>query len=210
MICTIRVRVEPENIAHAARVLSSGGIIAFPTDTVYGVGAHAFLPEAIDKLYTAKIRPADKAIPLLIAGMDMLSQVACSIPAMAFRLAERFWPGALTLVLPRAPLISDAITSGGSTVAVRMPDHPATQALIAALGAPLATTSANLSGRPPAITADEVLMQLDGRIDLLLDGGACPGGIASTVLDLTVTPPQILRAGRLVPELAQWIQNDTE
>jgi L-threonylcarbamoyladenylate synthase len=124
-----------------------------------------------------------------------LPTVASSIPDLAYALVAHFWPGALTLVLRRTENIPDAVTAGGDTVAVRVPDHPVTLALIAALDAPLAATSANLSGRPALATADDVLAQLEGRIDLILDGGTCPGGVASTVLDLTVTPPAILRAG---------------
>lgn len=200
MIHTLCLDTQPHNIARAARALGEGSIVAFPTDTVYGVGAHAFLPQSVDKLYLAKVRPADKAIPLLIAGVEALSQVARDVPPAAYALAKRFWPGGLTLVLARSARVSDAITAGGDTVAVRVPDHPVAQALLKALEAPLATTSANLSGRPPAVTAQDVLAQLDGRVDLLLDGGACPGGVASTVLDLTVNPPQVRRAGAISAE----------
>ena len=197
---TTRIGVQPNHIDRAVQVLQAGGIVAFPTDTVYGVGAHGLLPAAVERLYVAKRRPRDKAIPLLIAGVEALAQVAVDVPDAAYALAERFWPGALTLVLRRAARVPDAVTSGGETVAVRAPDHPVTQALIAALGAPLAATSANLSGEPAPDTPEGVLAQLDGRIDLLLDGGICPGGVASTVLDLTVRPPAILRAGGIPAE----------
>jgi L-threonylcarbamoyladenylate synthase len=153
------------------------------------------LANAVERLYVAKRRPRDKAIPLLIASVQALSQVAASVPDLAYDLANHFWPGALTLVVERAEQIPDIVTAGGDTVAVRVPDHAVTQALIAALGAPLAATSANLSSFPAPDTADGVLDQLDGRIDLVLDGGTCPGGVASTVLDLTVIPPAVLRAG---------------
>jgi L-threonylcarbamoyladenylate synthase len=195
MTLTPRIGIEPQHIAQAVQVLHGGGIVAFPTDTVYGVGAHGLQSSAVERLYLAKQRPRDKAIPLLIAGTGALSQVAVDIPEAAYVLAERFWPGALTLVLRRAARVPDAVTSGGETVAVRAPDHAVTQALIAALGAPLAATSANLSGEPAPDRPDGVLAQLDGRIDLLLDGGICPGGVASTVLDLTVSPSVVLRSG---------------
>ena len=143
----------------------------------------------------AKQRPRDKAIPLLISGVETLAQVAVDVPEAAFVLARRYWPGALTLVLRRNPRVPDAVTSGQETVAVRAPDHRVTLALIAALDAPLAATSDNLSGQPAPDTAQGVLDQLGGRIDLILDGGTCPGGIASTIVDLTVSPPAILRAG---------------
>lgn len=199
------VQADESGIAHAVHVLTAGGIVAFPTDTVYGVGAHAFLPQAVQRLYTAKVRPADKAIPLLIADAGQLSQVAQNIPQVAYELAARFWPGALTLVLPRTPAVSDEITAGGDTVGVRAPDHPVAQALLRAVGCPLATTSANISGQPPAVTAEDVLAQLDGQIDLLIDGGRCPGGVASTVLDLSVSPIRVLRAGPLLDELKPWL-----
>jgi L-threonylcarbamoyladenylate synthase len=182
-------------IARAVEVLRRGGIVALPTDTVYGVAAHAYLPAAVERLYVAKRRPRDKAIPLLVSGVEALSQVAEDVPAAAVRLAARFWPGALTMVLRRAACVPDAVTAGGETVAVRAPDHPVAQALIAALGAPLAATSANLSGCPAPADADGVRAQLQDRIDLLLDGGVCPGGVASTVLDMTVRPPRVLRVG---------------
>jgi L-threonylcarbamoyladenylate synthase len=197
---TVCAGTESDDIVRAVRVLRDGGIVAFPTDTVYGVGAHAFLPAAVEQLYAVKRRPRDKAIALLLSGVDALPTVALSIPDLAYALATRFWPGALTLVLRRTARVPDAVTSGGDTVAVRAPDHPVTQALIAALGAPLAATSANLSGQPAPATADGVLAQLAGRVDLLLDGGTCPGGVASTVLDLTVSPPRILRAGGIPTE----------
>jgi L-threonylcarbamoyladenylate synthase len=201
-MCT---KTQSADIAHAARVLHNGGTVAFPTDTVYGVGANAFLPKAVEKLYVAKARPREKAIPVLISGIDVLPQVTASIPEIAYELAERFWPGALTLVLRRNAQISNTVTSGSDTVAVRVPDHPLAQALLVALDVPLAATSANISGQPAPVTAQGVLAQLNGRIDLLLDGGTCPGGVASTVLDLTASPPQVLRAGSLLPALESWL-----
>jgi L-threonylcarbamoyladenylate synthase len=192
---TDRIGAQPEHIARAVEVLRGGGVIAFPTDTVYGIGAHAMLPAAVERLYAVKGRPRDKAIPLLLSGADVLSQVVALVPEDAYALAERFWPGALTMVLRRAASVPDAVTAGGDTVAVRVPDHPVTQALLVALGAPLAATSANLSGQPAPDTADGVLAQLDGRIDLLVDGGRCPGGVASTVVDLTQRPFSTLRLG---------------
>lgn len=187
----------PGALAQAAAVLRAGGLVAFPTDTVYGVGAHALLPDAVARLYTAKVRPEGKAIPLLLADAADIERVSRDLPPLASRLIAAFWPGALTLVVPRSAWLPDIVTAGGPTVAVRLPDHPAPRALARALGAPLAATSANLSGQAEATTAAEVLAQLDGRIELLLDGGVCAGGVASTVLDLTVHPPAILRAGAL-------------
>jgi L-threonylcarbamoyladenylate synthase len=198
----IETRVLPitkDAMAEAVRILSAGGLVAFPTDTVYGVGAHAFKPQAVEKLYTAKIRTRDKAIPLLLARADDLSLVAEDIPPTVWPLLERFWPGGLTVVVRKRATVSEAV-SPGPTVAVRVPDHPITQALIAALGAPLATTSANLAGNPSPVTAQEVVAELAGRIELILDGGPCPGGIPSTVLDLTTDLPTILRSGAIAEE----------
>jgi len=188
---------EKEAIGVAARILAEGGLVAFPTDTVYGVGAHALQPDAVERIYTAKIRPRDKAIPILLAKPDDLVLVAEGITETAWLLAERFWPGGLTLVLPKKANVPDVVSAGGPTVAVRVPDHPVPLALIAALGAPLAATSANLSGHPSPVTAQEVKAELGGRIELILDGGQCPGGIPSTVLDLSADPPTVLRAGAI-------------
>jgi L-threonylcarbamoyladenylate synthase len=195
----IETRVLPateESTAEAVRILSAGGLVAFPTDTVYGVGAHGLQPQVVEKIYAAKIRPRNKAIPLLLATPDDLSLVAESVPPAAYLLAERFWPGRLTLVLRKQAIVSTAV-SPGPTVAVRVPNHPVTLALITTLGVPLAATSANLSGNPSPVTAREVVRELAGRIELILDGGPCPGGIASTVLDLTSDPPKILRPGAI-------------
>ena len=192
-------------IRRAIQVLKGGGLVAFPTDTVYGVGAHAFMPKAVEKLYTAKIRPRDKAIPILLARVEDLNLVAEEIPEVAWELMERFWPGGLTLVLPKKAAVPDMVTAGQPNVAVRVPDHPVPRALIEGLGAPLAATSANLSGHPSPITAEEVRAELGGRIELVLDGGKCPGGIPSTVLDLTADPPAILRQGAVAAEAIKAI-----
>ena len=184
----------------AARVLRRGDVVAFPTDTVYGVGAHALIPQAVLRLYAAKDRPAHVPIPLLLPDPEAMEVVCVDVPTIAWRLAERFWPGGLTLVLRRARTVPDAVTSGGPTVAVRVPDHPLVCELCRRLGAPLAATSANLHGRPAPVTADEAWAELEGRVPLLLDGGPCPGGVASTVLDLTVSPPIIVRQGPITAE----------
>jgi L-threonylcarbamoyladenylate synthase len=170
-------------------------LVAFPTDTVYGVGVIAWNEEAVAGLYRAKLRSLDKAIPILMADSADLALVAGRLPPAARRLAEAFWPGPLTLVVARAAAVSDAVTAGGDTVAVRIPNHDLTRALIRAAGAPLATTSANLSGGPSPVTAEEVAAQLAGRIAMILDGGRCPGGTASTVVDASGDALRILRQG---------------
>ncbi len=190
----------------AVAILRLGGVIAFPTDTVYGVGAHAFLPKAVARLYTVKQRPVSEPIPLLLPSSDALQAVCTGISPVAWQLAERFWPGGLSLVLKRSPAVPDVVVAGGQTVAVRIPDHPLIVELCERLGAPLAATSANRHGRPAPVTAGEVKRELEGRIPLILDGGRCPGGMASTILDLTVHPPMILRAGPVTAEqLSAWV-----
>jgi L-threonylcarbamoyladenylate synthase len=191
----------PGAINEASRVLQDGELVAFPTDTVYGVGAHAFQPAAVEKIYQAKGRPSTRPIPLLLASASDMTSVALEVPRLAWLLAERFWPGGLTLVLKAAPHLPQAVIAGGSTVAVRQPDHQVPLALIASIGAPLAATSANRSGDPDPLTAAEVEGYLAGRIALILDGGPCQKGVPSTVLDLTVTPPRVLRQGAIHPEI---------
>ena len=185
----------PQALSRAIELLLQGQPIAFPTDTVYGIGAHAFLPEGVARLYTAKGRPRHQPIPLLLPDVAAVEAVCTDIPHLLWQLAERFWPGGLSLILRRASSVPDVVTAGGPTVAVRVPDHALVRELCRELNAPLAATSANRHGQPPPVTAGEVEAELGGRIPLLLDGGPCPGGVASTVLDLTVSPPAILREG---------------
>jgi L-threonylcarbamoyladenylate synthase len=186
---------EPGALGRAVELLRRGELVAFPTDTVYGVGAHAFLEQAVKRLFRVKKRPLDLPIPLLLSEESTMEMVCTDIPPVAWRLAECFWPGGLSLVLARSQVVPDAVTAGGSTVAVRVPDYPLLRDLCRQLGAPLAATSANLHRQPPPVTADEVESVLGGYIPLILDGGACPGGVASTVLDLTVWPHAIVRPG---------------
>lgn len=186
---------DTQALAHAVRLLRAGKLIAFPTDTVYGVGASGFNERAIEQLFIAKDRPRDKAIPYLLASADDLRLVAREISDAARGLAARFWPGALTLVVPAAPRVPKILIAGGDNVAVRVPNHPTTRALIDALGAPLAATSANISGARDPATAQEVLAQLNGRIPFILDGGATRGNVPSTVVDVTTDPPTVRRVG---------------
>ena len=190
----------PGALDRAVDLLRRGEVIAHPTDTVYGLAAHALLPRAVARLYQVKQRPAHLAIPLLLADPADLDLVCVDVPPVARALADRFWPGALSLVLRRAPTLPDAATAGGPTVAVRLPDDDLVRRLGRALGAPLAATSANLHGQPPPVTAAQVGATLGGRIRLILDGGPCTGGIPSTILDLTTSPPAILRPGPVTAE----------
>jgi L-threonylcarbamoyladenylate synthase len=199
---------DPQAIRRARRLLRSGEVVAFPTDTVYGVGVHAYDPDAVAALFAAKNRPLSKAIPILVAHVEDVAQIARVVPVAAWELVERFWPGGLTLVLPRAERVPRIVTAGGNTVAIRCPDHPVPLGLINAVGAPLAATSANLSGQPDAVTARDVLVQLAGRIPLVIDGGASPAGTPSTVVDLSVNPPSLLRAGAVPVEALQAVLPD--
>ncbi len=187
----------PAALERAVAVLRAGGLVVLPTDTVYGVAAHAFLPTAVARLFEAKGRSTEKAIPLLLADAGALPEVASEVPPAAWALARRFWPGALSLVVPRSPAVPDIVTGGSDTVAVRVPDHEVARALIQRLGAPLAATSANRSGEPAPVTARDALEMLGEWVALVLDGGPSPGGVASTVLDLTASPPRVLRPGPL-------------
>lgn len=180
-------------IQAALEILQTGGIVAFPTDTVYGVGALAFDNAAIESIYTAKDRPIEKAIPILIGDLSDLEKVAEDIPDMALRFAARFWPGPLTCIVPKKQTLPPAV-SATSTVAVRIPDHPDARTLLRAAG-PMAVTSANLSGQPSPSTALDVYQQLNGRIPLILDGGKTPGGVPSTLVDCTGDQPVVLREG---------------
>lgn len=191
----ILATTEPDAIERAAQVIGAGGLIAFPTDTVYGLAADFRNPDAIEKIYAAKDRDSRKPVAILVGSLEHLDQVMQVLTPGAARLAARFWPGALTLIVPRK-MDLPANLSPYPTVGVRMPDHPWALQLLRRLG-PLATTSANLSGQPDATTAAAALGYLEGRVDLILDGGTCPGGVPSTVVDCTGAEPRILRTGAL-------------
>lgn len=183
----------PYALSHALDILKSGGLVAFPTDTVYGVGALAFDGKGIESIYPAKDRPIEKAIPVLIADIEDMDKVGMDIPQTAYKLAARFWPGPLTCVIPKRPTLPEAV-SATSTVGVRVPDHEVARALLRAAG-PMAVTSANISGGGSPSTAEEVYAQLNGRIPLIIDGGTTPGGIPSTVVDCSTNELKVLREG---------------
>ena len=188
----------PEVLEKASGLLKSGQLVAFPTETVYGLGANALNRDAVLSIFAAKDRPADNPLIVHIWSVDQLEGI-CEVPEKAWPLMERFWPGPLTILMPRKETIPMEVTAGLDTVAIRMPSHPAAKALLKACGLPIAAPSANRSGKPSPTTAGYVYQDMQGRIPLILDGGPCQVGLESTVLDLTGTPT-ILRPGGITPE----------
>jgi L-threonylcarbamoyladenylate synthase len=193
MITEILQAESPDAVMQAIQLIQGGGLVAFPTDTVYGLAAMAFNEQAIERLYMVKGRDSAKAVAVLLGTINHLPLVTSEPGEISQRLGERFWPGPLTLVIRRHPSLPD-ILSPTPTIGIRIPDHDLALSLLNGAG-PLAVSSANLSGGPSACTAEEVYAQLGGRIPLILDGGATPGGIPSTVIDCTGNEPLILRSG---------------
>lgn len=183
----------PHVIQYALDVLRNDGLVAFPTDTVYGLAAPVNNVDSIDRLYIVKGRNSTKAIAVLLGEPDHLDQVAVNLSESAQKVAQHFWPGPLTMIVPRHPTLPDVLAPL-PTIGVRVPNHPVALALLKAAG-PLAVTSANISGKSNAMTAKQVLKQLKGRIHLIIDGGRTPGGVPSTVIDCTTPEPVILREG---------------
>ncbi len=199
------LRADDASIARAAQIIRSGGLVAFPTETVYGLGADALNADAVRKIFIAKDRPFDDPLIVHIAHVQQLALLARPIPERVWDLTERFWPGPLTLVLPKTDRVPEITTGGLDTVAVRAPAHPVARKLIEMSGCPIAAPSANRFGRPSPTTAQHVLEDLDGRIELILDDGPTPIGVESTVLDLTEDPPMVLRPGGVTLEALQEI-----
>lgn len=209
-IVTGTALLTPDRTEDAARLLREGKLVAVPTETVYGLAADATQAETVHANYEAKGRPETKPLNVLVDGMTMVERICKDIPSDAYKLAEAFWPGPLTMILWGNGALPDIVPAGGATQGVRCPDHPDTLAVIRALGRPLACPSANLSGRPSPKSADDVLAQLAGRIDAVLDGGPCSVGVESTILDLTVSPCRILRQGGLSRERIEAVIGPVE
>lgn len=201
---------DPEVIARAAEVLRQGGLVAFPTETVYGLGADVLNLDAVRKVFSVKGRPSDNPLIVHVAGTQMLDDVVDEIPDKGKMLGEAFWPGPITLVMKRTILVSDLVTAGLDTVAVRMPDHPVALALIRTFGEGIVGPSANLSGKPSPTTAQHVYDDLRGQIELILDAGQTAIGVESTVVDVTVEPPAILRLGGLTRERIEEVIGPVE
>jgi len=202
---TLYTRIDGQNpnqsdIRRAARILALGGLVAFPTETVYGLGADAFNPQAVRRIFIAKGRPQDNPLIVHVARWEDVPPLVSRIPRGARQLALRFWPGPLTLILPAAPTLPSEVTAGLKTVAVRIPAHPVARELLLLAQTPVAAPSANLSGRPSPTTGLHVLKDLAGKIEMVLDAGPTRVGVESTVLDLTSSPPVILRPGGLAAE----------
>ena len=207
---TAVVRVDPvrpnqEDIARAAECLRRGGLVAFPTETVYGLGVHALDGAAVRRLFEAKGRPASDPLIVHVSAFDRVAPLVVALPDEAEALASRFWPGPLTLVMRRASSVPLEVTAGLETVAVRVPAHPVAHALLLAASLPVAAPSANLFSRPSPTLAAHVLDDLDGRIDMVVDAGPTPVGVESTVLDLTVDPAAVLRSGAISVEMLRTV-----
>ncbi len=201
--CVVRVdpeRPEREALERAGEVIRRGGLVAFPTETVYGLGADAFNAGAAARIFEVKGRPPDNPLIVHVEGPEGLWSVAASVPEEAWRLVERLWPGPLTIVVPKDPAVPPVVTAGLPTVAVRSPAHRVALGLIEAAGLPIAAPSANRSGRPSPVTAQDVLEDLDCQPDLILDGGETFFGVESTIIDFTRDPPVVLRPGPIAPE----------
>jgi L-threonylcarbamoyladenylate synthase len=186
-------------LGDAADVLRAGGLVAFPTETFYGLGAAALDPRAVARIFTVKGRPDDRPLLVLVDSIAMAERIVAEIPPVARPLMAKHWPGALTLVFRARPVVPEAVTGGSGTVGVRLPAHPVARALVSVLGEPVTAPSANPTGQPAPTTAAAVLAYFEDRIDVVLDGGDTAGGMPSTVLDVTTDPPRTLRPGAVRP-----------
>jgi L-threonylcarbamoyladenylate synthase len=208
-INTLVLHVDPHNLEEicqrAGLTIQRGGLVAFPTETVYGLGADALNPLAVNKIFKAKGRPSDNPLIVHVSDTEDVERIAEHIPKIAYKLMDAFWPGPLTLVLPRKDIVPDVTTSGLDTVAVRMPNHPVALMLIKKAGVPIAAPSANTSGKPSPTAAQHVIDDLAGQIDMIIDAGKVEVGVESTILDVTTTPPTLLRPGGIGVEKLERI-----
>ena len=200
-----RENPDSEQLNEPAKILREGGLVAFPTETVYGLGANALNEEAAKKIYEAKGRPSDNPLIAHIADFDDLLPLVAEVPEAGRKLMEAFWPGPLTLIFPKSSLVPYGTTGGLDTVAVRMPADPAASALIRLAGVPIAAPSANTSGRPSPTTADHVWQDMNGKIQMIVDGGAVGIGVESTIIDVSGDEPMILRPGAVTQEMASEV-----
>ena len=199
-----------DRLKYAADVIKGGGLVAFPTETVYGLGANALNDTAVGNIFVAKGRPSDNPLIVHIADKNMVSRLVSDIPIKAAMLMDKLWPGPLTMVMNKSGVVPQIVTAGLNTVAVRMPSHPVALLLIRLSGLPIAAPSANISGKPSPTSAKHVIDDLSGRADVIIDAGDSNVGLESTVLDLTVTPPMILRPGGITLEQLKEILGEVD
>ena len=199
-----------KEIQTAAEILARGGLVGIPTETVYGLGANGLDPKAVGDIFTAKGRPQDNPLILHIPHVDWLERYCRDIPEQAYALAEEFWPGPLTMVLPRKDNVPDVVTAGLDTVGMRCPGHALCRDIIQLAGVPVAAPSGNTSGRPSPTTAQHMLEDMDGKIDAIVDGGPCGVGVESTIVDLTCVPPRLLRPGGVTLEQLRQVLGTVE
>ncbi|MBR5217671.1 MAG: threonylcarbamoyl-AMP synthase, partial [Oscillospiraceae bacterium] len=198
-------KTEHNAIEEAAAILRRGGLVGIPTETVYGLGADGLNEDAVRRIFEAKGRPQDNPLILHVASALWLERYCENVPECAYELARRFWPGPLTMILPRKSIVPLRTTGGLETVGVRCPDHAVTLAIIEAAGVPIAAPSGNTSGRPSPTAAQHMVEDMMGKIDAIVDGGACSVGVESTIIDLTVAPPRLLRPGGLPLEALEEV-----
>ncbi len=209
-VIVLRAEETWDQLDVAAEILADGGLVAFPTETVYGLGGNALCAETVEKIYTAKGRPSDNPLIVHVAKREDVYRLAESVPETAEKILDHLCPGPITFILYKSDLVPDAVTAGGKTVAIRFPEHPIAKRLIEKSGVPVAAPSANLSGRPSPTKASHVIEDLKDRIDCIIDGGDCRVGLESTVIDLTAVPPRILRPGGVSQETLSALLGEVE
>ena len=204
------IRLGAADTERAAAILREGGLLGIPTETVYGLGANGLDGAAVERIFAAKGRPQDNPLILHIPSADWLERYCADIPPAAYRLAEAFWPGPMTMILRRKPIVPDVVTAGLDTVGMRCPSHPVCRAIIQAAGVPVAAPSGNASGRPSPTNMEDMLEDMDGKIEGIVDGGPCSVGVESTIIDLTCVPPRLLRPGGVTLEDLRSVLGEVE